>query len=69
MPGYNSRKTGPSCDSPVHHTKDDGDPLDVFPPSNSRCVSEKESYRRNMKALKKAEKDNGRESSQEAERQ
>lgn len=34
--------------SPGHHTKDDGDPLEVFPPSNSGCVSEKDGYGSNM---------------------
>lgn len=53
---------------PLHTTKDDGDPLNVFPPSNSPCVSEKDSHGSN-KGTEVDEEDNGRENRQESERQ
>ena len=40
----------------AHHMKDDGAQLDIFPPRNSRCVSEEDSYGSNMGGLKKTRK-------------
>lgn len=49
MPGEKkTRKTGQTEEALVHHTKDDRDPLKVFPPSNHWCVSEKDSHGGNM---------------------
>lgn len=54
MPGdkKNPGQWGQTEKALVHHTKDDGDPPKVSPPSNSGCVSEKDNHGGNVGGLK-----------------